>query len=347
MQNEEPHPRERPFVGRFSNAASPLRGRRAKGQAPRPSEREASKFQVLPDGGHREARAVAAAPAGAQVHRAVAQVAVHAGHVLPWLVDALGDVRLVAGTEPRRLVLVVDPPSTVREHPCREDPRVRERTAASHGRDVDALPILRQVEGDPADPWLVLLVAAQKPQSLRVLALVRVHSGQEPLPAPELGVVNALDARAGRLEGLDDPVAPFAEGSRPHLEATECVLALGPVGGHALEVRELRGRRLLRTHRAEGVGEGGAQSLEGLLDGDLVRVGVAPLVERVDPPLHELVVPEELRESGIAAAEAAVAVEELCCLVDVGTGHVTCLLVPTPTSPRLRPMRSRKPACVH
>jgi hypothetical protein len=54
LQNEEPHPRERPFVGRFSDAASPLRGRRAKGQVPRPSEREASKCLalVLPDDGH-------------------------------------------------------------------------------------------------------------------------------------------------------------------------------------------------------------------------------------------------------------------------------------------------------
>jgi len=174
-----------------------------------------------------------------------------------------------------------------------------------------------------------------------------MRSREEQLPSPELGVVDELDARAGRLEGIDDPIATLAEGRRPHLEAAEGVFALGPVGRHTLEVSELRRRRLLRAQRTEGVVVGGSQTIEGLLHRDLERVGVASLVERRDPPLHELIVSEELLHGRIGAAEAAKTTPELSVLVRIGTGHKTCLLVPTPTSHRSHPMRSRKPAFVH
>ena len=334
--------RERRVKGQDTSLASDS----AKSQEP-PSAKRSSSQCLLPDGGHRAARVGIAAPAGAQAHRAIVQAAVHAGHALPRPTSAPGDVQLVAGAEPGRLFLVVDRLGAIREHPRSEDARVRERPTASHGRDVGALSTLRQIEGDPADPRLVPIVPAQEPQAFHVLAPVRVRSGQEQLPPPELGIVDVLDARAGRFEGLDDPIATLAEGRRPHLEAAEGVLALGPVGRHALEVGELRRRRLLRAQRAEGVVVGGSQTIEGLLHRDLERVGVASLVKRRDPPLHELIVSEELLHDRIGAAEAAKTTPELSVLVRIGTGHKTCLLVPTPTSLQSRLMRSRKPAFVH
>ena len=67
-------------------------------------------FARTPDGGHRVARVVVAAPVGVQVHRAVVQVAVHAGHVLPWLVVVLGDASLYISsfhdTKVRRIQLL-------------------------------------------------------------------------------------------------------------------------------------------------------------------------------------------------------------------------------------------------
>jgi len=67
-------------------------------------------FARTPDGGHRILRVGIAAPVGVQVHRAIVQVAVHAGHVLPRLVVVLGDASLYISpfcdTEVRRIQLL-------------------------------------------------------------------------------------------------------------------------------------------------------------------------------------------------------------------------------------------------
>ena len=325
FRKKEPHPEIRPFVESKNRMRRGASRRRAKGQVPRPTERQAFKCRVLlPEERHRIARVVAAPPVGIQVRGAIAQVAVHARHVLPRLLVVLGDVELIAGAVPRRPLVVVDGLDTLGEQPSQHETFVREGLGAAHQRDVRPLAVGREVvDHDPLDDRVVALVAVEEPQALHILSVVRGLGGEQEIPTPELGV-DALDGSRVALEGECHTVISLAEADA---ERAVGILALGPRGGGLRETFE---HVLADAPVARDVlnAEGSDLLLHGLLE----RVGVELRVERLDPPRHQIVVAEELQNRRERTPEAEEASDQFGCLIQIEIHRNTSQ--PSLTSPQ-------------
>lgn len=142
-------------------------------------------------------------PVRAQLGQAGTEVSVHARHVLPRLVVALGNVELVAGTEPRRPLLVVDGLDPLGEQPSEHDPLIRDGRGTAHGRNVRTGAVGFEVDVDPLDRRLVGGIASEQAQAFDILALERLLARQQVLPPRVLGV-HPLEARRVSLERLLD-----------------------------------------------------------------------------------------------------------------------------------------------
>ncbi len=98
---------------------------------------------ALPGVRHRAVRVVIAAPAGAQHDLTAVAVPVHGRHALPRPLVVLGDVRLVAGAEPGRELVVVDRPDSLVVKPGEDEALVGEREIVPNR--FDALPLAERV----------------------------------------------------------------------------------------------------------------------------------------------------------------------------------------------------------
>jgi len=283
---------------------------------------------LLPKERHRVARVVIVPPVGIQARGAIVQVAAHAGHVLPRPVAALGDIGLVAGTEPRRQLVVVNGLHPLGVEPRQNEAFVREGLGATHRRDIRPLAVDVEVDRHPLDGRVVGVVAVEEPQALDRLVLIGVLAGEQELPTPELGV-DALDGISVSLEGQRHTVVTFAEADA---ERAVGVLALGPRGGGLCEsVEDLLGdapvaRLVLHA-------EGSNLLLDGLLEG----VGVELRVERLDPPRHQLVITEELQNRRERTPKAEETSDQFGGLIQIEIHRNTSQ--PSLTSPQERDMR--------
>lgn len=164
----------------FPDAASPLRGRMAKGQVPRPpsAKRSSCERYTLLEGRNGVAGVGAAPPVGAQVDPAGIGAAAHDHHAPPLLVAVLGDVDFVTGAVVGVVLVVVDGVDPLREQPREHQAFVREGLGIAHRSNVLPLAVCRQVaDDDPLDDGVVRIVSVEEPEALHVFAAVRHRLG--------------------------------------------------------------------------------------------------------------------------------------------------------------------------
>ena len=261
---------------------------------------------TLPEDGDRVPRIAIAAPARAQPGLARVEIAAHTRHALPRLAVALGDVELIAGTEPGAPLLVVDGLDPLGEEPADHDPLIRDGRRTAHGRDIRTGAVGLQVDDDPLDRRLVRGVAGEQTEPLDILLVEGLLARQQILPPPVL-LVHALEARGVGFERALDTEVSLPE-TDPEREVGVAADRPGRSRGEQTDEDVLRDPPLLLGVRASQLGD---ELCGGPLERILLRVsgrsrdlGREELAgQGVDRPIHPSLLANRLaqldREAGV------------------------------------------------